>query len=213
MATSPVPPSGLFYPNLIARILLQSCESEIGKGAANDIFRKYSMERYIDQLPPTNLERHFDFADFSTLVMGLESIAAANGDKTLMDRVGRGCFKGGNNAFGGLAGTGGVALGFRTISMNTKIKLGLVAMATVFGAFSDQRSEVEEKSEYFDYIIKNCPACWGRHTDYFACDICAGLLREGLHWATAHEFRVEEVACRGRGDESCTLRVYKESLV
>ena len=59
----PIPKSGLHYPNNIARIYLQAMEEVMGKNGLNAILNMANLNNLVDNYPPNNLNREFDFAD------------------------------------------------------------------------------------------------------------------------------------------------------
>jgi predicted hydrocarbon binding protein len=104
-------------------------------------------------------------------------------------------------------------LAFKVIPLGTKVKVGLRAMAESFTQFSDQHSEVEDKSDHFVYTIHRCPVCWGRTSDRPICYGAIGVLQEGLRWMSGgKDFRVEEFECHAQGDPCCRFNVFKEPL-
>ena len=68
-----VPKSGYYYPNKIGRIYLQAMEEVMGRNGLNALLNLTGLRPYIQELPPDNLERGFDFADFSNLNKGLDA--------------------------------------------------------------------------------------------------------------------------------------------
>ncbi len=207
----PIPKSGLFYPNNIARIYMQAMEEVMGKNGLNAVLNMASLSHLIDHLPPNNLAREFDFADYSAMSGALEEMYGPRGGRSLALRAGRASFAQGLRHFGALAGAGDLA--FKVLPLGTKLKIGIPAMAKIFSQVSDQKSTVTESATEFTYTMKPCPVCWGRHSDKPMCHAGAGLLAEGLRWVSGgHEFRVQESACVGCGDEACVLSVQKEPL-
>jgi len=207
----PIPKSGLHYPNNIARIYLQAMEEVMGKNGLNAILNMANLNNLVDNYPPNNLNREFDFADYSALNGALEEMYGPRGGRGLALRAGRASFAQGLRHFGALAGAGDLA--FKVLPLGTKLKIGIPAMARIFSQVSDQRSTVEEtKTEYF-YTMKPCPVCYGRHSDKPMCHAGAGLLQEGLRWVSGgHEFRVQESKCIGCGDDACVLVVQKDPI-
>jgi len=205
----PIPKSGLHYPNNIARIYLQAMEEVMGKNGLNAILNMANLNNLMDNYPPNNLNREFDFADYSALNGALEEMYGPRGGRGLALRAGRASFAQGLRHFGALAGAGDLA--FKVLPLGTKLKIGIPAMARIFTQVSDQRSTVEETPTEFIYTMKPCPVCWGRRSDKPMCHAGAGLLQEGLRWLSGgHEFRVQEAKCVGCGDEACVLIVQKE---
>jgi predicted hydrocarbon binding protein len=62
-----IPKSGFYYPNRIARIYLQAMEEVMGKNGLNAILNMANLQNLVDNYPPENLDRAFDFADYSAL--------------------------------------------------------------------------------------------------------------------------------------------------
>ncbi len=203
--------SGLYYPNKIARIYIMAMEDVMGKNGLNAILNLAGLQNYIDNYPADNLERQFDFSDFTALNAALEDMYGPRGGRGLALRAGRACFSQGLKNFGALAGVGDLA--FKVLPLGAKLKMGLPAMATIFTNFSDQLSEVQEHDDHYTYTIKKCPVCWGRKTDKPVCHAAVGLLQEGLRWVSGgHEFRVVESECHAKGDEYCVFVIYKEPI-
>jgi hypothetical protein len=88
----PIPKSGLYYPNKIARIALMAIEDVMGKNGLNAILNLAGLSHLIDNYPPDNLERQFDFADFSAINGALEEMYGPRGGRGLALRAGRAPF-------------------------------------------------------------------------------------------------------------------------
>lgn len=207
----PIPKAGLYYPNKIAKLALKALEEVMGKNGLNAILNLASLNYLIDNYPPDNLERQFDFADFSALNGALEEMYGPRGGRGLALRAGRAVFVEGLRNFGALAGAGDLA--FKVLPLSAKLKIGLPAMAKIFSTTSDQLSTVAEKEDHFLYTIHRCPVCYGRHADKAACYMAVGLLQEGLKWVSGgKEFRVVETNCIAHGEETCDFIIYKEPI-
>ncbi len=208
-----IPPSGYYYPNKFARIAFQALEEVMGPQGFRALLRYIKLDHYLDQMPPDNLNREFDFADFSALNWGLEQLYGPRGGRGLALRAGRATFAEGLRNFGALAGVGDLA--FRMLPLQVKLRIGLNAMARIFSQMSDQVTTVEEKEDHFVYTIHRCPVCWGRAntSDSPVCYMAVGLLQEGLRWVSGgREFRVYESKCIAKGDDVCEFIIYKEPL-
>lgn len=203
--------SGLFYPNKVARIYLLAMEEIMGKNGLNAILNMAKLSSLIDNYPPDNLDKQFDFSQYSALNAALEEMYGPRGGRGLALRAGRAAFARALQSFGAMAGAGDLA--FKVLPLGTKLKMGLPAMAGIFTQVSDQISKVEEKDDHFIYVIERCPVCWERTSDKPVCYAAVGLLQEGLRWVSGgKEFRVEEITCHANGDEFCTFAVYKEPI-
>lgn len=207
----PIPKSGLYYPNRVARIYLQAMEDVMGKNGLNAILNMASLQNLIDNYPPENLNKEFDFADYSALNGALEEMYGPRGGRGLALRAGRASFSQGLKNFGALAGVGDLA--FKVLPLPAKLKLGVPSMAKIFSQVSDQKSTVSETDTEILYTMKPCPVCYGRTSDKPMCHAGAGLLQEGLKWVSGgHEFKVYEKDCIGCGNDACVLVVEKEPI-
>lgn len=209
----PIPKSGFYYPNKIARITLEALEEVMGPNGLKAILNLAHLSHLIDNLPPDNLEKAFDFADFSALNLALEEMYGPRGGRALALRAGRAAFSEGLRNFGALAGVGDLA--FKVLPLQAKLRIGLPAMAKIFSQFSDQVTTVEEQDHVYVYTIHRCPVCWGRHgtSDKPVCFMAVGLLQEGLKWVSGgSEFRVDESKCVAKGDDVCEFVIHKEPL-
>lgn len=208
----PIPKSGYYYANKITRLTLEALEDVMGKNGLNAILNLAGQSQLIDNYPPNNLEREFDFADFSAINVALEEMYGPRGGRGLALRAGRAAFAGALKNFGALAGVGDLA--FKVLPLQTKLRIGLPAMAKIFSQTSDQHSTVEERERDFVYTIHRCPVCWGRKgADKPVCYVATGLLQEGLKWVSGgSEFRVNEQHCIAMGDPVCDFVILKDPI-
>lgn len=208
----PIPKSGLYYPNKFARITLQALEEVMGKNGVNAILNLAHLSHLIDNYPPDNLDREFDFADYAAVNLALEEMYGPRGGRGLALRAGRATFADALRNFGALAGAGDLA--FKVLSLQHKMRIGLGAMAKIFSQVSDQLTTVEERDDVFVYTIHRSPVCYGRHNeDKPVCFIAVGLLQEGLRWVSGgSEFRVNESRCMSMGDEVCEFIIQKNPI-
>lgn len=206
-----VPESGYYYPNKMGRILLVAMEEVMGRNGLNALLNLVELRQFINETPPDNLEKEFDFAHVSNLLKGLDEIYGPRGGRGLALRGGRAIFSRGLKQFGALAGVGDLA--FKVLPLQTKLKIGVPAVARIFTQFSDQQSRVEEYDDHFLYYIERCSMCWGRETDRPLCHVAVGILQETLRWISGGlEFRVDIVECIGQGSKAGVLRIDKEPI-
>ncbi|MBE2196584.1 MAG: 4-vinyl reductase [Anaerolinea sp.] len=203
--------SGLYYPNKIARIVLNTLQDICGEGATKATLHMAGLSSLIGNFPPDNLEKLFDFAHFTAIQAALEEVYGVRGGRSLALRAGRTAFMEGLRNFGALAGAGDLA--FRVLPLPAKLRIGLPAMASIFNNFSDQRTTVLEKEDHYSWVETTCPCCWGRQVDKPVCHMGTGLLLGGLHWVSGGlEFRVVQTRCMAAGDAHCEYVIYKEPL-
>jgi predicted hydrocarbon binding protein len=209
---SPIPKSGLYYPNKFGLITIKALEEVMGKNGLNAILNLAGLSQYVDNYPPDNLEKQFDFADLSSINIALEEMYGPRGGRGLALRAGRATFADALRNFGALAGAGDLA--FKVLPLQAKMRIGIPAMAKIFSQVSDQHSTVEERENEFVYTIHKCPVCQGRSgVDKPVCFIAVGLLQEGLKWVSGgNEFRVNESRCIGLGDDVCEFIIQKEPI-
>lgn len=206
-----IPKSGLYYPNNFLRIMLYALEDVMGKNGVNAILNLAGLKDLIDNYPANNLDRQFDFSDVSAITMALIELYGLRGGRGLALRAGRATFDDGLRSFGALAGVGDLA--FKVLPLNTKIHIGLPALARIFSQVSDQKSTVEDKGSTLVYTIHKCPVCWGREVDQPICFIASGLIQSGLKWLSGgSEFRVAQSTCKACGDENCQFVINKEPI-
>lgn len=205
----PIPKSGYHYPNKAGLIIIESLTNVMGKNGLNAILNLAHLSSVIENYPPDNLAREFDFAYVSAINQALEEMYGPRGGRGLALRAGRATFADVLRNFGALAGAGDLA--FRVLPLLTKMRIGVPAMAKIFSQVSDQYSTVEEAEAEFIYTIHRCPVCWGRSgLDKPVCYIAVGLLQEGLKWLSGgSEFRVNESKCIAMGDPTCEFVIQK----
>lgn len=208
----PIPKSEYNYANKIVLISLKALEEVMGKNGLNAILNLAHLPHLIDNYPPDNLDREFNFSDFSALNLALEEMYGPRGGRGLALRAGRAAFADALRNFGALAGAGDLA--FKVLPLQAKLKIGIPAMARIFSQISDQKTSVEEKENEFIYTIHRCPVCWGREgVDKPVCFIAVGLLQEGLKWVSGgNEFRVNESKCVAMGAEVCEFVIQKSPI-
>jgi len=203
--------SGYYYPNLMARIYLGAIEEIMGESGFRKLLNTAGMVQLIGNYPPANLEKQFDFADFSHINEAMEMMYGPRGGRALSLRAGRAAFDPGLKNFGAMVGVTDQA--FRLLPPKLKVKVGLAAMAKAFSTTSDQISYVQDGGDHFLYVIERCPVCWGRKSDGPICHAAMGIILEGLDWATGgKKYSVTQVTCHAAGDPSCGFTIGKEPI-
>jgi len=203
--------SGYYYPNLIAKIYLEAIEEVMGSNGLKALLNMAQMQELIDNYPPGNLRKEFDFVDFAQLNEAMESMYGPRGGRALSLRAGRKAFAQGLKNFGSMVGIADAT--FRFLPLNTRLKIGLRAMARAFSTTSDQISYVEEESDHFVYVIERCPVCWGRHSEVPICHAAMGIIQEALDWGSGGKrFKTSEVTCIGKGDPTCNFLILKKPI-
>jgi predicted hydrocarbon binding protein len=204
-----IPKSGYYFTNKSARNILEAYEEVLGKKSLNNLLNLAGLSNLIDNYPPDNLERQFDFADFATIHIGLEEIYSPRVGRGLALRAGRVTFNDALKDFGALAGIG--KLEFKVLPLQAKIRTSLSAAVKTFSDFTDQISSLNETDDTFIWTIQRCPICWTRKgADEPVCYISVGMLQAMLNWVSGgFEFRITESKCCATGDTVCEFVIQK----
>ena len=207
-----IPESGYYNSNRFARIFLESIKEITGKNGVNTILNYANLSSLVDNYPPDNLDRAFDFAHFSMINQALEEIYGVRGGRGIALRVGRTTFDDVLKEYGALAGVSDIE--FKVLPLQTKIWNGLNAMAKIFSEKSDKISTVENLDDIYLYKVLKCPICWGRQEkEHPVCYYMVGLLQEGLSWVSGgKEFKINETKCIASGHEACEFEIQKEPI-
>jgi predicted hydrocarbon binding protein len=208
----PIPKSGYYNTNKFARIALVAYEDVMGKNGVNALLNLAGLSNLINNYPPDNLERQFDFADYTAIHIGLEEICGPRGGRGLALRAGRVTFKDVLKEYGALSGVGDLA--FKVLPLQIKLRMGLNAAAKIFSQASDEMTTVDETEDSFIWTVHRCPICWSRKgEDKPVCYLTTGLLQAILTWISqGAEFRVNESRCCAMGDTVCEYVIQKEPI-
>jgi len=200
-----------YYPNKMGRIILLSMEEVIGHIGVNAVLNLANLNNRINNYPPNDLEKGFNFNELSKIQDALEGLYGPRGGRGLALRTGRVCFKYGLREFGPLLGVTDIS--FRLLPFDPKLRAGADLFAAAFNNYSDQRVRVEEQADRFLWHIDRCPICWKRKADVPVCHLAVGILQESLYWASSGKvYNVEETACVAMGDPACTIVIEKKPL-
>ena len=207
-----IPKSGLYNTNIFGRIALLSFEEVLGKPGLNAILNLAGLSYLIDNYPPANWDRAFDFSDYTGIFVAIEEIYGPRGGRGLAQRVGRATFTDTLKNYGPLAGV--TDLAFKVLPTVLKLRIGLSAAARTFSRVSDQTTSVEETTDAFLFNIHQCPSCWGRTgAEKPVCHVTVGFLQLGMrHISGGKNFRIQEVKCCAMGDEVCQYIIPKDPI-
>ncbi len=204
-------PSGLYYPNRIARYFLLAMEDVIGKNGLTALLSLAELDSLNAAPPPDDLARHFDFSHLAALSQALEEMYGARGGQGMALRIGRACFANGMKSFGVMKGMADPA--FRALPLETRTDIGVRALAAVFTNFSDQSTQVLDAGTHFEISTEFSPYAWGRSAERPVCNALVGVIQEGMRWASdGYEYHVHETQCRALGDDQCVFRVNKTPI-
>jgi hypothetical protein len=204
-------PSGLYYPNRIARAFFVAIDDVMGQNGLRLLLGSAGLPQFAHDLPSDSLAREFDFAYLSALNLGLEEMYGSKGGRGIALRIGSASFAQGLKGFGVLRGMGNPA--FRALPLPQRTELGLRALANVLSNFTDQNSVVEVEDTAFLFKSDLCPFAYRRVSDKPVCHAMVGIIQECLRWASnGYEFYVREIACRACGNDECVFRINKTPI-
>jgi hypothetical protein len=202
--------AGYYYPNQFARITLEAMQEVMGENRLKGILEIAGLNHLIGNFPIYNLEKEFDFAEYTAINVALDEMFGPRGARGLALRTGRAMF----NPFFIRPFPWG-PFNRSALPLDTKLKTFVSVMANVFSQFSDQISNVyDEGADKIIYTLERCPMCWERKTDHAVCFVGQGLLQEGLRWVSGgSEFKVDLDTCIAKGDDMGRYIIYKEPII
>jgi hypothetical protein len=203
--------SGLYYPNRIARAFFAAMDDVMGKNGLSQLLGQADMKSYLDDLPPDDLKREFDFAEIAALNIGLERIYGSKGGRGMALLIGQSAFSRGLKDFGALKGITSQA--FRALPLEKRIDYGLRGFAGVLSNFSDQTCTVESDGNALVFISEVTPFSWNRKSDKPVCHMMVGMILESLRWSSnGYGFYVRETQCCATGHDQCIFRINKSAI-
>lgn len=205
--------SGLFYPNKFARITFLAIEDVLGKNGFGSILNLAGLNHWVDNCPPDDLEREFDFSDLSSIYLALEETYGPRGGRGLALRVGKVIYTDYLKSFGALAGFSDPE--FKQLPLKMKIGISLKAASNIFTLMTDQRTSVFETNNEYIWTTHSCPFCWGRTIqDKVVCFPTIGFLQAMLNDISGGlEFKVNEIKCHAMGSEVCEILILKDIVI
>lgn len=203
-------PSGLYYPNRFARLMMQAMQDVMGLHGLNTILSLAGLDNYIDQMPPDNLAKQFDFAYIAAIAEALEDVYGPRGGRGIALRIGRAMVTNGLNNFGALAGM--ASNEYRRLPVDKRLYIGLETLAAVFTRFSDQESSVQDMDTVYHFLAEPSPMAWGRPLDQPVSHMLVGIIQATLHWSTQHEYHVQELPPSENQSDESVFRVNKQPI-
>jgi predicted hydrocarbon binding protein len=198
----PLPKSGLYYPNNLARITLLALEDVMGTNGIHALLGLANKREYIDNYPPDNMESQFDFADFSSIIGAMDDMYGTRGSRVLALRAGMAIFDETIKNIGEAVDVNDES--FLALPPVEKVRVGLSLMGITFSQSTKNTPTIREEGDHFVYSIEYCPVCWGRKTQEPSCHILSGLLKGALRWVTlGNDFHVMQSAAHSCGDATC----------
>jgi bacteriochlorophyll 4-vinyl reductase len=193
------------FTNALMRQAIMAIGQVMGQRGLKIVLRQAGLERYVDELPPNDLEQDVSTVDYATLNQAVEEFYGRAG-KGMLQRIGRASFRYGVEEQATLMGVAGAAI--KLMPQKTRIKFILTQMAkSLMDVNQDTTIEVQETPQGFVFADFTCGVCCCRKADHPICHLYIGSISEAVKWATGQEYEVREIECRATGAEACRFLV------
>ncbi len=188
-------------------VILVGVEDVVGKNGMAALLRQAKLPQYINNYPPSNMEYGgHQIVYASRINYALFDIYGSRGARAILQRAGRSRWKSALEENGPLATATKVALRFLPRRRQVKFALDIAAKA-----YSEQLNttiRVGEDDECFFWEDVSCGHCMEWSSQSPVCHTTTGFVHGLVAWATESEdHKVEEVACRAKGDPVCRHRI------
>lgn len=200
-------PEDITMTNIAFRTILVGVEEIIGKNGLKTILNMAGLSQYIDNLPPSNLEKGTaKISDCSKYENAIREIFGDKGSKAILFNVGTAQAMAGIEenkelveatlkAFEGMDNVERIRIVLNTAAAEASEQIGTEIVVT-------------EDGDDFLYEEKQCSHCFGMKTTEPICHIISGFVYALVKIATGKgDYEVTQIKCAGMGDESCIIRV------
>jgi hypothetical protein len=203
---SNIPLSGLTYPNRGARVLLLGLEDLLGHHGLVALLKLATLEHWMVNLPPDNLDREVDFSQLTALTQGLLALYGLRSGSGLARQAVRSTFIEAWENQGALAGFKDPQ--FKELPMERRLEIGAMGATRVFNELTDFGIHFHLGSEGASFEFANCPYCIDVHADSPICGGSVGWV-EGLLTLIElqDDYSVKETSCSAVSGRCCTFLV------
>ena len=209
MSEHRAPPEEWRFTNALMRQAISAIGEVMGEQGLKVVLRQAGLERYVDELPPNDLEQGVATTEYATLNQAVEEFYGRAG-KGMLQRIGRATFRYGVEEQGTLMGVAGTAL--KLMPQKTRVKFILTQMAKSLMDVNDETEiKVEETADGFVFADLTCGVCCGREAERPICHLYVGSISESVKWATGQDYQVREIECRAMGAEACRFLVTEDT--
>ncbi|OQY34724.1 MAG: hypothetical protein B6I38_02160 [Anaerolineaceae bacterium 4572_5.1] len=191
--------------NTIVRQALLAAEEVMGSNGLNAVLRLSGLERFIDNLPPDNLDPGIQASEYAHMNQAIEEFYGRGGPGMLR-RIGKASFQYAVREQAALLGIAGAAL--KLLPEKQRIKFILNSMINALKKSNQQVDAwLDEDNGKLAYIEATCAICHSRKSDKPICYLYLGSLGEAVEWATGKEYEIIETHCLAKGDPYCRFEV------
>ncbi len=201
-----IEPSGLYYPNRIARAFFGAMDDVMGQNGLATLLGLAGLDAHQGSPPPATLAREFDFAAIAAINVALEEMYGVRGGRGIALRIGQATFAQGIKTFGVMRAMRDPV--YRALPLPKRARYGIDALALLLSNFTDQQSHIRAEENAWLFVSDVSPFAWGRMSNKPVCHMMTGMLIETLRWASnGYEFYVRETACTATGHDACVFRI------
>jgi len=191
--------------NALVRQALVAAQEVMGTNGLNTVLRTSGLERFIDQLPPDDLNPGVHTSEYARLNEAIEAFYG-RGARGMLRRIGKASFQYGLREQGALMGVAGTAI--KLMPQRQRIKFVLNSMANALKKSNPQVDAwVEDIDGKIAYCERTCAICYGRKSEQPVCHLYVGSIAEAVRWATDLNFDIRETHCIAKGDDYCRFEV------
>ncbi len=197
--------------NKAFRVILVAVEDVVGKHGTDALLRQAELPQYINNFPPSNNERGGHWLRYmSQINRALFEVYGKRGARAILQRTGK------SRAQDAIAENGMVAnatkFAAKLLSRRRKVKLMLETAAKEYSEQLSTQILVEDDGTHFFWSDPSCGNCIDWQSEQPVCYTTVGFIGGLVAWILEDaEFKVEEIACRAKGDAVCKYRVTLDS--
>ncbi|HJQ15302.1 MAG TPA: 4-vinyl reductase [Anaerolineales bacterium] len=191
--------------NSLVRQALTSAREVMGDNGLNAVLRTSGLERFIDNVPPDNLEPSIQTSQYARLNQAIEEFYGRAG-KGMLRRIGKASFQYGVREQAALLGVAGVAI--KLLPERQRIKFILNGMSNALKKSNPQvNAWLDDSGDRLAYVDATCAICHSRHAETPICYLYLGSVSEAVTWASGKEHEIVETHCLAKGDSYCRFEV------
>jgi predicted hydrocarbon binding protein len=193
--------------NRAFRVILLGVEDVVGKNGMASVLRTAGLSQYIGNYPPSDTERGGHLVQYASRINhALYDIYGARGARAILNRIGRGRAR--NAIEENAAFANAIKMAIRFLPRRMKVKLALERVSKEFSHQMGTQVKLLEEDEAFIWEDPYCSSCMDWQSDVPVCHTTAGFIFGVIAWGLEDEdFKVQEVACRAKGDAACRYRI------
>jgi len=193
--------------NKAFRVILVAVEDVVGKHGTESLLRQAGLPQYINNFPPSDhAHGGHRLCYMSQINRALFDVYGRRGARAILMRTGK------SRAADGIAENGMVAnatkIAAKILPRRMKVKLTLDTAAKEYSEQLGTHVKIEDDGEYFYWSDPACGNCIDWQNVQPVCFTTVGFIHGLVGWILEDDdFKVEEIACRAKGDAACKYRV------